>query len=273
MNQKPLVISILAKSNEVMLPLYLDSMLAQTAISDNTIFYIRTNDNRDNTAEILHDWYKKWNHKWKMYFDDSSVYPKLVEMENHDWEGDFTRFKILGQIRKNSVDFADSENADYFVADIDNIVQPDTIESIRSLNLPVVAPLLRTPEWGPYSNFHADVDERGYYKASDMYMPILNRSIIGVFLVPVVHCTYFIQREYLKDVVYDDNSWRYEYVVFSDNLRKKGIPQFIDNRKCYGVITFSSTQEHLEGNRTYESFTSLEEYIQKTLNENGIQKI
>ena len=37
----------------------------------------------------------------------------------------------------------------------------------------------------------------------------------------VVHCTYFINYNVLDKICYDDNSYRYEYVIFSDSLRKK----------------------------------------------------
>ena len=45
---------------------------------------------------------------------------------------------------------------------------------------------------------------------------------------------------------YDDNSYRYEYVIFSDVLRKQKIPQYIDNRKDYGRISFAVTKEEFE---------------------------
>ena len=267
---KPLVISILAKSNAAMLPTYLQSLLSQTVIDKKTVFYIRTNDNTDNTAEILHDFYKKLNHRWKMYFDDSSVDSDLTNIENHNW-GVNKRVTILGDIRQKSIEFAIQEKADYFVMDIDNIIYPNTISAIRSTNLPVIAPMLLTPEYGAYSNYHAGVDANGYYAEGQYYLPILRKDIKGIFEVPVVHCTYFIKREILPEIKYLDGSYRYEYVVFSDNLRKKGIPQYIDNRDLYGIITFNSEQEHIDSCRQYQSYVQLEEYIKKTMDEKNYE--
>ena len=82
--RRPLVIAILAKSKAHILPLYLKSLMAQTELGSDTIFYIRTNDNRDETSEILRDWYQKWNWKWRMVIDDSSVDESLKEQENHE---------------------------------------------------------------------------------------------------------------------------------------------------------------------------------------------
>ena len=52
----------------------------------------------------------------------------------------------------------------------------------------------------------------------------------------------------MKDIVYDDNSFRYEYVIFSDNLRIKNIPQYLDNREFYGFLNFENTLEEFDNN-------------------------
>ena len=243
--KKPLVISILAKSCAHMLPLYLKSLMHQSEVDRRTIFYIRTNDNRDSTAEILRDWYLKWNWKWKMVFDDSSINLNLLTKHNHEW--DYERFEIISKIRQDSVEFAKSEGADYWVQDCDNIVLPDTIESLRSLNLPVVTPYMQLASMNSkYSNYHTAIDENGYFEWNPVYDQIWNREIKGVFEVPVVHCSYFIQNQYLDSVNYNDGSGRYEYVIFSDVLRKANIPQYIDNRKVYGSLFFAANREEMK---------------------------
>ena len=64
--------------------------------------------------------------------------------------------------------------------------------------------------------------------------------------MPVVHCTYLIRHEILDQMSYDDGSGRHEYVIFSENARKKGIPQYLDNRQVYGRITFAENKEDLD---------------------------
>jgi len=265
-SERPLVIAILAKSCGHILPLYLDSLLAQDALSSKTIFYIRTNDNNDNTAQILLDFYKKWNWKYKMVFDDSSIDKTLVDRSNHDWTTD--RYKILGKLRQESIDFALAEGADYFIADADNICLPNTISSIRAHNLPIVAPYLRVIRDGEYyANFHKATDDNGYFAATDHYYPIWDMSISGLIQVDVVHCTYFISHEVLDKITYDDNTGRMEYVIFSDNLRKKGIPQYFDNRQCYGKIFFSSNKQEFEIEKTNSSYRGLVDTIIATVPE------
>jgi hypothetical protein len=264
--KRPLVIAILAKNKEHILPTYLNCLLRQTAVDSNTIFYIRTNDNKDGTAELLKEWYLKWNWKYRMVFDDSSVDPKLIKYENHEW--DSFRFKLLGEIRQKSIEFAISEGADYFIADADNLISPKTIENLRNTNLPVVAPLLHPfDDRSMYSNFHTEIDGNGYFAQDNfgLYNNLLYQQIKGLVDVKVVHCTYFIKNEILPHISYDDNSYRFEYVIFSDVLRKKNIPQYLDTREIYGRISFSVDQEsyenELKNNPPYNQFV---EYINKS---------
>jgi hypothetical protein len=257
-----LVIPIIAKSKAHILPLYLNSMLAQTALGWDTVFYIRTNDNNDDTANVLSDWYNKWKWKFKMVFDDSSIDEGLKTIENHDWNAH--RFKILGAIRQDSIQFAISEKSDYFIADCDNIIKPHTIDSLMATNLPVVAPLLYPVDSNSmYSNFHSSIDQNGYFANDDMYSPLLYQKYKGLIQVPVVHCTYFIKNEVLPSVVYDDNTGRYEYVIFSDSLRKTGIPQYLDTREVYGRISFSTNKESFYSQALDTKFGEHIEYINK----------
>jgi hypothetical protein len=204
-----------------------------------------------------------------MVIDDSSVDESLKEQENHDWT--YNRFKILGDIRQKSIQFAIAEGADYFIADADNICIPNTIKALRATNLPVVSPLLRHVDPSSmYSNFHSSIDENGYFKSDDIYNSLLYQQTKGLVEVPVVHCTYYINNEALPYVIYDDGSGRYEYVIFSDSLRKSNIPQYLDTRKIYGKISFSTNAQEIAHDYTNAEFRELDEYITKSLYTNGI---
>ena len=262
--KKPLVISIIIKSKGGLVPLYLESILSQTAIDENTIFYIRTNDNCDDTADVLRDWYNKWKSKWKIYFDESSINPNLANMDLKDWN--YERLKIMGKIRNESIQFAISENADYFTVDGDILIKPHTIETLRNLNLPVTSPMIHLLDPNPnyeYTNLHYALDENGYFQEHVDYHRIHNQEIVGIFKVPLVHCTYLIKNEYLNSVNYDDGSGRYEYVIFSDSLRRSGIDQYFDNREIYGRICEVSKND-MEKNYSQKNFVELVEYIKRS---------
>lgn len=239
--QDTVTIAILAKDKAHTLELYLQCIEQQTWPKKATNLYIRTNNNTDATAQILKQWLEKVHDDYALiFFDESDVAEPVQEFKQHEWN--WIRFKVLGKIRQESVQWAFEHNCHYFVADCDNFIQPTTIETLIKTQLPVVAPFLRTGN-SYYSNYHAAIDKNGYFENCDLYYQIYNNQVTGLIQVPVVHCTYFIRKEYLPFVCYDDESYRYEYVIFSDVLRQNGIEQYIDNRQLYGRISSAETSE------------------------------
>ena len=234
------VFAILAKNKAAVLPLYLKCLLAQTLPKSQIHLYIRTNDNTDGTETILRTFVKDHGAAYaSVFFDASSVSDALKAYKPHEWNS--MRFQILGKLRQDSVEYAKVKGAHYFVADCDNFIVPTTLaKMMKQKALGVVAPMLVTKT--AYSNFHYDVDGNGYLKDHPNYLQVLNRQLSGCVDVAVVHCTYFVANHLLYYVSYDDKSARYEYVIFSDVLRKRKIPQYLDNRQYYGFLTFADTE-------------------------------
>ena len=235
------VFAILAKDKAHVLPTYLACLRRQTVDPSQIHLYIRTNDNKDDTEEVLRRFVEEHGSAYaSVHFDVSSVADRLKGYGHHEWNCD--RFKILGSIRQASIQHAIDLGAHYFVADCDNFIEPHCLRAMLDVQeLGVVAPLLRSRTL--YSNYHADIDANGYMKDSPNYVPILERRIKGLIDVPVVHCTYFIHNRLLPVISYDDGSFRYEYVIFSAVLRSHNVPQYIDNRTDYGYLTFAETAE------------------------------
>ena len=248
-----ITIAILAKDKAHTLPLYLECLERQTWPKDQTCLYVKTNNNTDETADVLKTWIAKVGHSYKkIYFDESNVDVPVEKYKQHEWNSE--RFTVLGKIRQDSLDWAIQQNSHYFVADCDNFIYPDAIESLYRTNLPIVAPLLKIDEYRLYSNYHAAVDESGYYRDSDYYYPIFAQLIKGLIEVPVVHCTYFINKESLPKLYYNDSSDRHEYVIFSESARLNSIPQYMDNRKLYGRLTHAETTEELKKESLLQDF-------------------
>jgi hypothetical protein len=236
-------IAILAKDKAHILPLYLSCIENQTWPANKTYLYIRTNNNNDDTSHVLHQWVEKNRERFAgIYFDDTDVPEQVQKYGQHEWNNE--RFKVLGKIRQASVEWAREHKSHYFVVDCDNVIKPHTLETLLNANLSIVAPLLRTG-YTQYSNYHAAIDSDGYYSDSSLYYMLLNREIRGLIQVPVVHCTYLIRYEFLDKISYDDESCRYEYVIFSDSARKQNIPQYLDTRDLYGRISFAENMNQL----------------------------
>ncbi|HLJ22087.1 MAG TPA: glycosyltransferase [Stellaceae bacterium] len=238
------LVAILAKQKEEFLPLYLDCIESLDYPKSSIVLYIRTNNNTDGTERLLREWVGRVGALYAgVEFDAQDVETRVEQFGVHEWNA--TRFQVLGHIRGISLGRALAHECDfYFVADVDNFIRPCTLRELVALDLPIVAPFLRSI--GPdsfYSNYHAEIDGNGYYHECDQYAWIFHRWVRGVLEVPVVHCTYLVRADVLRDLTYGDGTPRHEYVVFSESARKAGIPQYFDNRQVYGYIVFAKGHE------------------------------
>lgn len=248
------VLAILAKDKECVLSFFLQCIYNQTYDKKYIHLYIRTNDNNDNTQDILLDFINTYGHEYaSVYYDDTDITEELKKYSNHEWN--VLRFHILGKIRQESINHALKLNAHYFVVDCDNFIIPCTLENMmKNKNMGIISPMLKNGYTDTittesyincyktnkinYSNYHYDVDKNGFYKKNNKYYTIINYNITALIRVCCVHCVYFIPKKYLSLVCYNDNSNRYEYIIFSESMRKYSIPQYIDNTKKYGYLTF-----------------------------------
>jgi hypothetical protein len=235
------LIAILAKQKESFLPLYLQCLEELDYPKSAIHLYVRTNNNIDNTESLLREWLVRVGESYASVEFNTQDTPERVELYSaHEWNP--VRYKVMGRLRDASLHRAVERGCQfYFTADADNFIRPDTLKSLVALNLPVVAPLLRmvSPQ-DPYSNFHAAIDEDGYYKEVPHYHVLLHRRIRGLIEVPVVHCTYLVRADMIGRLTYQDRTERSEYVVFSDVARKNAVTQYLDNRAVYGYILFDN---------------------------------
>lgn len=261
-NNNDILVAILAKNKGHCLPLYLKCIYNQTYPKKNIHLYIRTNNNTDNTNDVIEKWINNVGHEYgSLHYDKSDVDKEIEKYAPHEWNS--LRFNILGTIRQNSILYALKKGYHYFTADCDNFIYPNTIEQLYNTGKNVIGPMLCHSN--AYSNYHHCVDENGYLKNCNHYFDILMRRIRGIIEVDVIHCSYLIRHEILSDVDYFDDTNSHEYVRFSNNLRRKKIPQFIDNSEEYGYVTFADNIEDLS-NDPCVTTTRLNDIFQQTKN-------
>jgi hypothetical protein len=244
---KSVLIAILARNKAHVLPYYLHCIENLDYPKEHIRIYINTNNNADETEEILSSWVKKQRPSYKeIFFESHDIRDLILTQDPHDWNS--TRFKVLARIRNKSLEKAKETKSDYyFVVDCDNFIIPSTLQDLISKDKPIIAPMLRAipePE-DRYSNFFAAVDDWGYYKHDPMYEEILFKRIVGTFSVPVVHCTYLIRSDVFDKVQYSDGSRDYEFVIFSRIARQNYIQQWICNEKEYGTLVHFYTDHTL----------------------------
>ncbi|WP_020620720.1 hypothetical protein [Paenibacillus daejeonensis] len=256
MDSELVTIAILAKDKAYALPLYLDLIERQTYPASKIKLYIRTNNNNDDTEVILQNWLGRVGDRYhEVYFDSSDVVESVQDYKPHEWNQ--TTLRVLARLREESIQWALARQTHYFVADCDNFIIPETVEALVNTRLPIVGPLLKVDPNHEYSNYHFLVDSDGYFKSSPEYFSVFYQKVKGCIEVAVIHCTYFIRADILQHIRYEDHSKRHEYVIFSHHLRKLGIPQYIDNRRLYGMLTFASTPEKIQEKRISERIEQL----------------
>lgn len=247
-NLPKVLVAILAKNKEKMLPQYLQSLTKWDYPKKQMILWIHTNDNDDATSQVLKDWIdENRRHYSKVIFHDEVIDPSIKSLGVHEWNS--TRFKILGKIRDDSLNATLLENCEYyFVSDVDNFLSKDTLSKLVSYQLPIVAPFLKNaPDASgvfgmgdKYSNFHAEIDKNGYFKESDSYHQIWSQNVKGLISVDLVHCTYLVKADFIPKLAYQDETARHEYVIFAEKARSSAIKMYLDNSRVYGYLTFAT---------------------------------
>ena len=239
MTMPTVFVAVLAKQKEIVLSKWLESLYALDYPKNRIILYVRSNNNTDATESILRGWVAEHGKEYLAVYEVyNDVDVPVEKYDVHEWNEE--RFSVLAKIRDESIRKAISLQTDYyFVVDVDNFILPHTLKSLVGWGVGVVAPMLKCvdPESPMYSNYHNVVDPGGYFQDNPEYYAIWDRKIRGLLDIDLVHCTYLIRRDVLPLVSYSDGSGRYEYVIFSDNLRKQKIPQYLDNSQEYGVLT------------------------------------
>lgn len=263
-DKNDIVVAILSKNSEITLPFYLKCIYNQTYDKKYIHLYIRTNDNTDKTRDILFEYINNYGDLYaSVYFDDTDtkMNAELIKLKNHHWNQ--MRFQTLSKIRQESIDYAIQKKADYFTVDCDNFIIPSTLENLMKIKkIGIVSPMLKEyPEWTNYSNFHYKVAEDGFYEENETYRSIVKDEITGIIRSGCVHCTYYIDNRYLPLVSYIDGTERYEYVIFSEIMRKHGIGQYIDNTEKYGFLVRIDNQEQFDKHLQYwENKYNFKEY-------------
>lgn len=236
-SNKTVFLAILARDKAHCLPLYLKCIESLDYDKNLITIYINTNDNKDNTEQILKSWVKKHDKIYHKIIFDSHKADDFKEVKLHEWTPGM--LKILGKIRDKSLRCAKKEGCDfYFVIDCDNFITPCTLKELIAKDKPIIAPMLQS--WPGirdfYSNFFCAVNEWGYYKIASEYYDIISKKTVGTFKVPVVHCTYLIKNEVLDQLTYIDDTNHHEFVIFSRSARKNKIDQFICNEEDFGHL-------------------------------------
>lgn len=233
---KDILIVILCRNKEKSLPLFLDCVLNQTYPKEKLHLYIRSNNNTDSSIKILENWIDLYGNLYRTVFSDFSD----IDM---DFSSD-DKYKILSNIRNDSISYAKEKKLDCFMVDLDVYLKPFAMEYLSNINLDIVAPFLKVKN-SNFSNFHSSITENGYFSDNEphIYFSIQEQKIKGILELNVVSHCYLLKNKILRYINYLDDSIDRPYIIFSRNLRNKNIKQYLDNRYCYGYFDITNSEK------------------------------
>lgn len=249
--EKTVFIAILARNKAHTLPAYLKTIEELDYNKKAITIYINTNNNADETEQVLLKWAEEHQHEYANLLFESHSVPVLEQDETspHGW--DKTRLQVMAKIRNQSMQKALEEGSDYyFVVDCDCFITPNTLKTLVTKEKPIIAPLMRTyPTILPASTYWCDYDHNGFCREHPFYYEILHHHIRGTFSVPLVHCVYLVDCKYIPQLDYLDPDMGIEFIAFSQSARREGIQQFICNEEEFGFVYWINNSISLEEER------------------------
>lgn len=196
------------------------------------------------TIDMLKKWIRLNRHQ---YNDIEFVLGDRSVDENHKelYYWTTSRFKHLIDLKSDSLEYS-RKNWAQFVLFIDSDVVLTNNKTFLSLTqnekVIAIAPMLYS--LGTYSNFWAGITDKGYYKRTDDYLPILERQRIGEFAVPMIHSCIFINLKHKKSInlTFDSRKMAEELTPFDDiiafakSAQKSNVQLFVNNNEVWGYI-------------------------------------
>ncbi|XP_055624472.1 glycosyltransferase 25 family member [Toxorhynchites rutilus septentrionalis] len=278
--QKPKVlIATLIRNKEHTLPFFFSYLESLDYPKDRISLWIRSDHNEDRSIEITKHWLKKASRLYHSvdFGYRSDVGRRKDEESSLHWSEE--RFADVIRLKEEALNKGRKMWADYlFFLDADVfLTNPDALNTLVDLNLPIVAPMLLSD--GLYSNFWCGMTTDYYYHRTDDYKQILNYDKTGQFPVPMVHSAVMVNLnvEQSLNLTFEKKrltAGRYhgpqdDIIIFAMSANFSGIPMYISNSALYGFILFPLEQGETV-KKDFEQLTNTKVYI---VNEYGALKI
>ncbi|EFN88899.1 Glycosyltransferase 25 family member [Harpegnathos saltator] len=238
------LITILVRNKAHTLPYFLSLMEQLDYPKERMCLWICSDNNVDNTIEILNKWINSEGKKYHCLNVHLNATSMGFEDEKTITDWSSRRFAHVINLREQALNYARQIWTD-FIWMLDADVFLTNSSTLRNLVLKgetVVAPLLKSD--GMYSNFWAGMTAEYYYARTDQYEPILYREEIGCHNVPMIHSAVLIDlRRYESDhltykaeklISYDGPVD--DIITFAIGANKSDVPLFVCNDEIYGFV-------------------------------------
>ncbi|XP_019853920.1 PREDICTED: procollagen galactosyltransferase 1-like isoform X2 [Amphimedon queenslandica] len=252
---RPLVyLAILSRNAAHLLPQYLGYIEGLNYPKDKIIIGLYIGQSVDNTTNLLLEWSENVRSIYNnvLIYEDGDIFP-LGDSELFSWSD--SRLEYMCKLRQDVLSNARMARAEYlFFVDCDNfLINPDVLIRLIEAKKPIVAPLLIYDKERAFSNFWGGQKENGYYLRTEEYLPIVTRSNLGCFKVPLVHSTLLIDLRTVssESLAYWPPPTEYKWniddiILLSYSARVNGIGMYILNTDVFGYLLKTGEYASLE---------------------------
>ncbi|MFI5343817.1 MAG: glycosyltransferase family 10 domain-containing protein [Chlamydiales bacterium] len=241
-DQKKILLSITSQNKPFLVSKYLSHIDNLNYDKKLITVYINTSKSDETVKQILSEWAEKHANDYKNIIvdneDDSTNSP--IEIRN----------KSLQKVKETGSDY-------YFSVEHDCLITPGTLKTLIKTNKPIVSPLLHVIPGANevFGNYFCAVSDSGYFENHPGFFPILHRTMIGTFKVPLVFKVYLIQANAIDQLGRLENANEYDFIVLARQARLHNIDQYICNEQEFGVVV------RLGEENEAEKFAVIEPYI------------
>lgn len=241
-----ILISVVARNEEKTLPTFLGYIDELNYPKHRISILFQTDHNEDNTPVLINEWTHNTKHLYHRVTVRYEAQPQTYKDALSPTEMNIARYEKILESRQFALEEARQQWSDYLLqVNAGNfLMYRDVLDDLINSGKPVVAPMLKLfDKKSGYSNYWADMDEKGYYKRHPKYYEIFKRNITGTFEVPLIHSTVLID---MRDVRV--NKLQYhpipegytgetdDILVFAWSAKQAGLKQYICNQNKYGYM-------------------------------------
>ncbi|CAL8105382.1 unnamed protein product [Calicophoron daubneyi] len=257
-------VSVLVRNKAHTLPYFLRGLEIQDYPKNRIAVTFHVDNTLDESNVVLRLWAEathKLYHRIKVETGEDTLARTRMWTSEHFAHMIWLRQQQLDAARDSWTDF-------YFAIDADIVLmEPLTLRHLVEASLapykfvpdlrtslPVIAPLLNCTSSESFSNFWGAMTETGYYRRSENYFEIQQRSQLGIFPVPMVHSAYIVNMHHaaVANLSFDPPPANYDgplddLIIFARSAQAGNVQFYIDNTRFFGYFASPVDEQDLDG--------------------------
>ncbi|XP_073513338.1 procollagen-lysine,2-oxoglutarate 5-dioxygenase 1 [Phyllobates terribilis] len=161
----------------------------------------------------------------------------------------------------------------YFSIDVQVVLKnASVLRTLIEQNKSIIAPMVSRNQ-DLWSNFWGALSSDGFYARSEDYIDIVQRQRVGIWNVPYITNVYLVKGGVLRKALslYDlfHSGSLDPDMAFCDNVRRKGVFMFVNNRQVFGhILSLENYKTNHLHNDLWQIFQNIQDWKEKYIHPN-----